>query len=35
MTPESYFASLKLKNSAGKKPEQTSLLPKKYKEAYY
>lgn len=35
MTPESYFTSLKMKNNPAKKPEQTSTLPKKYKEAYY
>jgi hypothetical protein len=35
MNPETYFASLKLKNSAGKKPEEKSLLRNKYKEAYY
>lgn len=35
ITPESYFASLKMKNNSGKRPEETSLLRKKYKEAYY
>lgn len=35
MTPETYFASLKMKNNSGKKPEETTLLRKKYREAYY
>jgi hypothetical protein len=35
MTPESYFTSLIMKNNPAKRPEETTLLRKKYKEAYY